>query len=54
MAASLVEINWHGFLIFRLTFCHVCSDIIETFQERAVNDASYRSVERFSNVSMMF
>ena len=54
MVASLFEINWHVFLILRLIFLPRCSHVIDTFQEHAVNDALYRSVERLTNVSMMF
>ena len=54
MVASLVEINWHVFLIFRLIFYHICSNVIETFQKRAVNDELNRYLERLTNVSMMF
>ena len=39
MVASLVEINWHVFLIFTLYFCHVCGHVIGTLRKRVVNDA---------------
>ena len=54
MVASLVEMNWHVFLIFRLIFYHICSNFIETFQKRAVNDELNRYIERLTNASMMF
>ena len=39
MDASLVEISWHVFLIFRLIFSHFCSHVIGTLQKRVVNNA---------------
>ena len=36
-------------------YCHhFCSHVIGTFQERGIKDALYRSVERLTNVNMMF
>ena len=35
-------------------FYHICCHVIGMFQENSVNDELYRSVERLTNVSMMF
>ena len=54
MVANLVEIKCHGFFYLDYYFHHFCSHVIGTFQERAINNALQRSVERLTNVSIMF
>ena len=54
MIVNLVEIKCRVFLDLDYYFHHLCSQVIGTFQERAINDALYRSVDRLTNVSMMF
>ena len=55
MVANLVEIKCHVFFLdLDYYFHHFCSHIIGTFQERAINDALQRSVDRLTNVSIMF
>ena len=54
MIANLVKIKCHVFLELDYYCHHFCSHVIGTFQERGINDALYRSVERLTNVNMMF
>ena len=54
MVANLVEIKCQVFLDLDYYFHHFCSHVIGTFQERAINDALQRSVDRLTNVSIMF
>ena len=39
MVVNLVEIKCHVFLDLDYYFHHFCSQVIGTFQERAINDA---------------
>ena len=43
MVATLVKIKCHVFLYLDYYFHHFCSQVIGTFQERAVNDELNRS-----------
>ena len=54
MVANLVEIKCHVFMDLDYYFHHICSHVIGTFQERAINDALQRFVDRLTNVSIMF